>query len=173
MSGYKGKAPNWARYSDSQVAQIDASIVEHPEWGSPAMARQLYCEQRGVDIGVASYMKQKAETEKRGVGSGLGPAQRMMELWFEPLVQVWPSLLLSMLLLWKCGWRRPPAIHRTPHLLLLLVLWLWILFVLFLLLSLFLRALPLALILANVLATTLLLSLSPLDKLSGEHRSRQ
>ena len=28
------------------------------------MARQLYCEQRGVDIGVATYMKQKAETEK-------------------------------------------------------------------------------------------------------------
>ena len=32
-------------------------------------------------------MKQKAETEKRGAGSGLGPAQRVMDMWYEPLME--------------------------------------------------------------------------------------
>lgn len=48
------------------------------QWGSVEMARQLYSEQRGVDIGVAMYMKQKADTEKRGSGASLGPVQRVL-----------------------------------------------------------------------------------------------
>ena len=65
--------PQWKRYSTAEelrgVDELLSNVVSNPLWGSGLMARQLYSEQRGIDIGVATYMRQKAGTEMRGSGS--------------------------------------------------------------------------------------------------------
>jgi len=92
-----GPQPQWVKVAMEHGQTIQEQVVQHPDWGKPAMARQLYSEQRGIDIGVAHYMQQKIGSEKRGVGSALGPVQRLLEMWFGPVteaIQRWQELFV-------------------------------------------------------------------------------
>jgi len=76
---------------------VQQAITQHPDWGTDMMAQQLYCEQRGVDIGVIEYMQEKEKTEKRGDGSSLGPVRRLIEMWFPHVmqsVQTWQEIFV-------------------------------------------------------------------------------
>jgi len=97
----RGVQPIWALLPQCEGMSLQEAIVRHPDWGTDLMARQLYFEQRGVDIGVASYMKSRSATEKRGAGSSLGPVQRVVEMWFEPVmeaVQSWQEIFVMIAL---------------------------------------------------------------------------
>jgi len=76
---------------------VQQALTEHSDWGSDMMAQQLYCEQRGLDIGVIEYMQEKEKTENRGDGSSLGPVRRLIKMWFPHVmqsVQTWQEIFV-------------------------------------------------------------------------------